>query len=42
MYKEGVRYIDIHTHIHAYTHTYTYNGIFLSHEKNEIMPLAAT
>ena len=35
MDKEDV----VYTHTH--THTHTHNGIFLSHKKNEIMPLAA-
>ena len=33
-------YIYIHTYIH--THTHTYNGILLSHKKNEIIPFVAT
>ena len=34
----------IHTHTHTHTHTQIYNGISLSHKKeqnNEIMPSAA-
>ena len=31
-----------HTHTHTLTHTYIYNGILLSHKKNDIMPFAAT
>ena len=37
MDKEDVIYIQC-----IYIHWYTYNGIVLSHKKNEIMPFAAT
>ena len=33
-------YTYIYTHTHTYIHTY--NGILLSHEKNEIKPFATT
>ena len=32
----------IYTHTHTLTHIYIYNGILLSHKKNDIMPFAAT
>ena len=35
-------YIYIHTHTYIYTHTHIYNGILLSHRKNEILSFATT
>ena len=36
------RYTDVYIYTHTHTHTHIYNGILLSHKKNEIMPFAAT
>ena len=38
MDKEDV----IYTYTHTHTHTHTQRGILLSHEKDEILPFAAT
>ena len=35
-------YIYIYTHTYIYIYIYTYNGILLSHKKNEILPFATT
>ena len=43
MKKKNLVHIDIYHIIHIYIYKkYIYNGILCSHEKNEIMPSAAT
>ena len=38
----GLRRCGIHTYTHTHTHTHTYNGLLLSHKKNEMKPFATT
>ena len=42
MNKDDVAHTYTHTHTHTHTHTQIYNGILLSHKRNEIIPLVET